>query len=470
MPTPDLTLCVDIGSTFTKAALVDLESGRLVSATSQATTTGTDVMVGVRESAAQLGAEDVPIRACSSAGGGLRIAVVGNEQLVTAEAGRLVALSSGGHVVAVIAGGLDPAALSELDAAAPDVILLVGGTDGGNTDVVLSSARALAGRPAPVVVACNAAAARDVDAVLTGADTPSRVAGNVMPRIGVLEPASAREAIRQVFLSHVIGGKHLSWDAGFAGVVRGATPDLVLRAVELLARGHGGEEGVGDLVLVDVGGATTDVYSVVGPTAEDGAEEAGETLSRQVLGNHSVTRTVEGDLGVRWSAPGTVSAAAAAGWLVDPDDAMAAAVRRRAHPGFVAEDVAEQELDVRLAAWALGIAVRRHAGRARVRYEATGPSRGRWVERAGVDLREVSLVVGSGGVLHHAVRRDPGLGPRFLASLDATGGWQVPRRAAFSVDRDYVWAAAGLLAEDRPDVAWSLLAPMRRALAPVPLR
>ena len=471
MPDVDLTLCVDIGSTFTKAALVDLATGSLVGTASHPTTiggSGTDVMDGVRACAERLGAEGVPVRACSSAGGGLRVAVVGNEQLVTAEAGRLVALSSGGHVVAVLAGGLDGAGLSTLRAATPDVVLLVGGTDGGNTDVVLASARTLAGWPGPVVVACNAEAARAVEAILAGAGTPCHVAGNVMPRIGELRPEAAREAIRDVFLTHVIGGKHLSADEAFSGIVRGATPDLVLRAVELLALGHGvtgdaeAREGVGGLVLVDVGGATTDVYSVVEPAAEDETgPSASPALSRQVLGNNVVHRTVEGDLGVRWSASGTVAAAIEAGWVDDPDTATAAAVRRHEDPSLVAEGEHEQAFDVHLAAWALGLAVRRHAGRARARYEATGPSRGRWVERAGVDLREVGLVVGSGGVLRHGLRRDPSLAARFLVHLDPAGGWQVPREAAFTVDSDYLWAAAGLLAEDRPDVAWSLLAPLR---------
>ena len=85
-------------------------------------------------------AADAEVLACSSAGGGLRIAVVGNEELVTAEAGRRVALSSGGKVVAVLAGGLDPAKLEELRCRRPDVLLLVGGTDGGNSEGLVEDA------------------------------------------------------------------------------------------------------------------------------------------------------------------------------------------------------------------------------------------------------------------------------------------------------------------------------------------
>ena len=107
---PDLVLCVDFGSTFTKAALVDLTDGRIARAAEHRTTIDTDVLDGYDACLAALvaqdaGAADAPTLACSRAGGGLRIAVVGNEELVTAEAGRRVALSSGGKVVAVLAAG-----------------------------------------------------------------------------------------------------------------------------------------------------------------------------------------------------------------------------------------------------------------------------------------------------------------------------------------------------------------------------
>ncbi|HYU84647.1 MAG TPA: glutamate mutase L, partial [Kribbellaceae bacterium] len=101
-----VVVCVDFGSTFTKAALVDLADARIVASASHPTTIETDVLDGYDACLAELTrqdprAADAEVLACSSAGGGLRIAVVGNEELVTAEAGRRVALSSGGKVVAV---------------------------------------------------------------------------------------------------------------------------------------------------------------------------------------------------------------------------------------------------------------------------------------------------------------------------------------------------------------------------------
>jgi uncharacterized protein (TIGR01319 family) len=449
-----LVNCVDIGSTFTKAALVDVTDGELVGTASHRTTIDTDVLDGWDAARAALqplaGTEDVPVLACSSAGGGLRIAVVGNEELVSAEAGRRVALSSGGRVVHVSSGAVGLLALRE---AGPDVVLLVGGTDGGNAEVLLGNAAALAAArwPLPVVVAGNAAAVPQIRSLFDAAGVPHVVAGNVLPQIGVLAPESARGAIRGMFLSHVIGGKHLSSRTDFAAMVRGATPDVVLRAVELLATGPGGgAAGAGDVVVVDVGGATTDVHSVV----EMDPEVA--TLGREVVATVPVARTVEGDLGMRWSARATVRAALDAGLVVSAG-LEEAADARSADPGLVPADPADVKADLAIAAVAVTLAVRRHAGRQQVVWSPDG----RLVERNGQDLREVSLLVGSGGVLRHSGEAEARQVMAAATGERVEGGWLVPRSPRVVIDDDYVLAAAGLLAEEHPVAAYALLSRLR---------
>jgi len=421
-------VCVDFGSTFTKAAHVSAD-GELVRTAGSRTTIDTDVLDGLDACLDALGRPDAELLACSSAGGGLRIAVVGNEELVTAEAGRRVALSSGGRVVSVTAGVPTLEALG-----APDVVLLTGGTDGGNAEVLLACAEALRAFDGPIVVAGNREA--PVADVLAGRTFV--VADNVMPRIGVLEPDSARAAIREMFLAHVIGGKHLSSRGGFLEMVRGATPDVVLTAVELLA------EQVGDVAVVDVGGATTDVHSVV--------DLDPDSVGREVVATTRVTRTVEGDLGMRWSAVSTVEAAYAAGLLEESELALArvGAQGRQSHPDYLPDGPASRDLDLRIAAAAIGLALRRHAGRSQVVYSPEG----RVVERTGKDLRTLGLLVGSGGVLRHA--DDPA--GALTRHLTTDEGWQLPENPRIVIDRDYVLAAAGLLAEEHPEAARALLA------------
>ncbi|NYF58967.1 glutamate mutase L [Micromonospora purpureochromogenes] len=436
-----LAVCADVGSTYTKVAVVDLDGAALLAAASAPTTVGTDVLHGldaaVGAATAGLGVRDVPWYVCSSAGGGLRLAVVGYEPLVTAQAGRRVGLSAGANVVHVAAGRLGAAELAALRAARPDVVLLVGGTDGGDADTLTHNATRLAKARwrVPVVLAGNVAVRDELCALLAGAGVPVTAADNVLPRIGVLAPASARAAIREVFLRHVIGGKRLSRGTRFARLVRAATPDAVLTGVEVLADTLGG-----DLAVVDVGGATTDVYSVLTP------DERADGPGREVAGTLWRARTVEGDLGMRWSAPGVVRAAAEERLLAvgEQDDLERAAAVRAADPGFLAESGPERAADRRIAALAATVALRRHA-----RGAATG-------ERAGRDLRDVRLMVGSGGVLRHAPAADAA-GVLAAVLADHAGGWPLPREARAVVDVDYVLAAGGLLAEDHPQAARALL-------------
>jgi uncharacterized protein (TIGR01319 family) len=421
-----VAVAADVGSTFTKVAAVDLATGALLATAERPTTVDTDVLHGLDAAIAHLGVTPSRVDVCSSAGGGLRLAVVGNEELVTVAAGQRVALSAGARVVHVTAGRLDRTAVTTLAAHRPDVILLVGGTDGGDEEVLRHNAAVLArsrGLRTPIVVAGNADVRDDALALLG----PRAVgAENVLPRIGELNPEPARAVIRDVFLRHVIGGKHLSRGPRFVSLVRGPTPDVVLTAVTRLATVVGG-----DVLVVDVGGATTDVYSAIEPPD-------GSPRSDDVSGTAWHGRTVEGDLGVRASAPGIVDAARRERLLGEAEAGrlLAAAERRAAEPTLTAGSGEDREVDVRLAELAATVAVRRHA-------------RGR-------DLRRVRLVVGSGGVLRHL----PGAGDRVLRAVlaDHAGGWAVPERAHVITDTDYVLAPAGLLNRLYPACAAGLLA------------
>ncbi|TFV87153.1 glutamate mutase L [Blastococcus sp. CT_GayMR16] len=403
-------VCVDIGSTYTKAAVVDVATGSLL-ATAQAPTTA-DVVDGVL--AATAGFDDVAVVACSSAGGGLRLVVVGYEELISAEAGHRAALSAGARVVHVAAGRLDDAALALLRNIAPDVVLLVGGTDGGEASVLRHNAAALAGMDwsVPIVLAGNAAVRDEVAAVLRDGGLPVSEAANVLPDIGRLAPESARTAIREVFLEHVIGGSRLSRDPRLRTWVRAVTPDSVLEGVSVLA-GLRSAAAVPGVVVLDVGGATTDVYCVPDPDAEQA------TLGREAVGVPARRRTVEGDLGVSSSVEDLRAAARAEGLGVGDD------------PLSLGEAAAT-------------VALRRH-----LRAEgAYGPG--------GAGARGVGLVVLSGGVFRHA---DPAAVDGVVARLaaDRGGAGSVLTGTQVVVDRRYVLAAAGLLATDYPVAAAGLL-------------
>ncbi|OLF19085.1 glutamate mutase L [Actinophytocola xanthii] len=426
-------LCLDVGSTWTKGVLVAVDGTVLGAA--QHRTTPPEVLTGVAEVSGALDAGSADVLACSSAGGGLRLAVVGQERLVSAEAGYRVALSAGGKVVHVFAGRLAAADVRALRAAAPDVVLLVGGTDGGDQDVLLHNAARLgAARVAvPIVLAGNREARPAALAALDRRQVfPT---ANVLPDVGELDPEPARTAIREVFLSHVIGGKGLSRGPRFRRMVRAVTPDAVLSAVARLAALL--PDARGAVLVVDVGGATTDVYSAV---AEVEAPERAVALPAD-------RRTVEGDLGMRFGAPGVV-AEAIAERLLAPGELAAEAARRHDDVELVADTPAEQEIDLRLARLAVILAVRRHLRMVEGRLGPHGAAR----------------LVLSGGVFRHAGD---------LAGLvDALRGALGPvlRTAEVVVDRVGVLGPAGLLAQaGRTEAADALLSTLPLS-APLPGR
>ena len=401
-------LCLDVGSTWTKGALVSADGALL--GTAQHETTPPEVMDGVAAVTAALEAADATVLACSSAGGGLRLAVVGQERLVSTEAGHRVALSAGAKVVHVSAGELPN--VHAVRAARPDVILLVGGTDGGDEKVLLHNATKLARARVrvPIVLAGNKTAQPVALSIL---DERTVVAtDNVLPDVGELSPGPARAAIREVFLSHVIGGKGLSRGPRFRDLVRTVTPDAVLSGVAVLAA----QEEEGAVLVVDVGGATTDVYSAVSTVEEGPAATVALPPDR---------RTVEGDIGMRVSAPGVIAEAITERLLPPDTDLVEKARHRNENVDYIPATDEEREVDLRIAELAATLAIRRHL---RMIGGRLGP-------------KGAATLVLSGGVFRHA----PSITTTEKALRDNLG--PILRTARVAVDQDGRLGPAGLLAQ-----------------------
>jgi len=446
----------DFGSTFTKVRLVDAGEGRLLGRAEAPTSIGTDLMDGYAaalRAATESAGRSVAIEkqlAVSSAGGGLRVAAVGLVADMTAAAAHQAALNAGARVEIVLAGNLGEEQLDELQAARPEIVLFAGGTDGGQAELVLENARRLASRRLGgfAIVACNSDVAEEAARLLRASGVETEVAGNVMPALGRLEIDSAREAILRAFLDHVIGGKGLSASSDFERMVKMPTPEAVLEAARLLARGTETQPGVGDLIVVDVGGATTDVHS------DHATEAATPGVEGPLLPPPATLRTVEGDIGLRAGAPGILAADRPwiEGELAIGDEAIRRAVSFRAgSPEWIPADLGEARLDGLLAIGCAAHALTRHCGTMLLTRGEAGPPT---LVREGPDLREVAWVLGTGGVFAH---RDDGewilrealqrRAPRSLA----------PQEAGLGIDRNYILAAAGLLATEHPDAAIRLL-------------
>jgi uncharacterized protein (TIGR01319 family) len=425
-------LLVDVGSTFTKVAVLDVAARRIVAHAHARTTIEHDVTEGVAAAVAALpgdvGAPFDWALSCSSAAGGLRMVSVGLTAALSGRAGALAALGAGARVVATEAGYVDDGALERIRAADPHLLLLSGGLDGGNADALIHNARALQRLEglAGVVVAGNAAAARAAASELARPDRDVRIVDNVFPRPAELVVGPTREVVRDLFLRHITRAKGLDDLLRQLQAECEPTPLAVSRGMALLG------DADQPVVLVDVGGATTDVHSAGGRQYQRGGAE---------LPAPEVARTVEGDLGMRWGAPGIVAAMgderrAALGADLGVD-LVAEADRRHGDPGYLPADERGRRTDAALAREAVAVALERHAGRVVVRHRP-------WGDRyrvTGTDLRGARLLLGTGGVFRHLP--DP---ERLLRAALEGASALVPRDPAAGVDEHYALYAIGLLA------------------------
>ncbi len=453
-------LLIDFGSTYTKVTAVDTEAEVLLGTAAAYTTVQTDINEGLSHALekleAQTGKLDFAARyACSSAAGGLRMIASGLVPELTSEAAKQASLGAGAKIVKVYSFELTEDDIEEIDRLRPDIFLLVGGTDGGNSDCIRHNAQMLAACKAdfPVIIAGNRTAARACQRSLEGRQT--FICENVMPKFGVLNIQPAQECIRALFLNRIIQAKGLSHASKLISGILMPTPSAMMRAMQLLAEGCEGEAGIGELMALDVGGATTDVYSIA-----DGMPKEGGTVYKG-LPEPYVKRTVEGDIGMRYSIGGIVEAASlkkvASLAGLTPERAQALIDDLAKHTEKVPDSEETERLDFALACCACETAARRHAGYMEETYNMTG----KVFVQTGKDLRTVRQMVVTGGSLIHTRRTGEIASHAFYDPADPMS--LRPIKARVLVDRRYILAAMGLLSEYEPQTALRI---MKKELKP----
>lgn len=450
-------LLIDFGSTYTKVTAIDIESESILGTARAFTTVQTDISNGLDNAMTILEKETGKLDylsrlACSSAAGGLKMITVGLVPDLTAEAARRAALSAGAKVTGVYSYELSASDADEIQNMKPDIVLLTGGTDGGNKKVLLHNAKIIAEIEGsfPVVVAGNKSTAEEAKSILLSSGKDVRVCQNVMPDFNRLNIEPARTAIREVFLQRIVRAKGLTKVQKLIEGILMPTPSAVLKAVQVLSSGSGREQGLGDIVAIDIGGATTDVYSVTeGIPSKSGVIIKG-------LPEPFAKRTVEGDLGVRYSATfltetvGIEKIADASGLMVDEVKACLELIRNQ--PEILPyNDKKLEKLDITLASMAVKEAVSRHSGKIETVYTPMGVA----YVQIGKDLSKIKRIVGTGGpVVNSSQPRDI---LRHVLFDQKEPAVLKPLDAEVLVDKKYILAAMGLLCEIYPETALRIM-------------
>jgi uncharacterized protein (TIGR01319 family) len=447
-------LLIDFGSTYTKVTAVDVDAPRLLGTANSYTTVQTDINNGLADALKKLEQTTGRLVFCekyaaSSAAGGLRMLASGLVPELTAEAAKTASLGAGAKVLKTYAFKLTEDDADEIRRLDPDIFLLVGGTDGGNSECITHNARVLRdiGGDFPVILAGNRNAARECERILSGREV--HICENVMPRFGVLNIEPAQREIREVFLNRIVRAKGLTQAKELIQGIMMPTPSAVMDAMKLLAEGTKEQPGLGDLVAVDVGGATTDVYSVAEGLPDD------PRTSLRGLPEPYIKRTVEGDIGMRYSIRGIIDAA---GLERVAETAGLAPERLSEIVDLFAEntdmlpyDDETARADEALASWAVRVAVTRHAGRLEEIFGLGGLK----LVQTGKNLVNVDKFIVTGGSLIHTEHTHSIASYGFYDEEEPAS--LKPRSCDVLVDRSYIIAAMGLLSKHYPEAALTIL-------------
>jgi uncharacterized protein (TIGR01319 family) len=377
--------------------------------------------------------------ATSSAAGGLRVTVHGLVYEMTVRASKEAALNAGANIHLVTAGRLKADDLERLRAKKPNIIIIAGGTDYGEYETALHNTKQVLSMDLdiPVIYAGNIKNHDEVRELFEkkGVSKRLKIVENVYPRVDYLNILPLRKVIYQTFEENIIHAPGMSHIFDLVNSSIMPTPGSVMESTMLL------RESLGNIMTIDVGGATTDIHSVSEPSDDYKEYQEGEPLSK---------RTVEGDLGVFINHKNVVR--------MFEDNSLAIAVgcseeelsNMLENYTYIPTKPLQKKLVYELTKKCTHLALDRHVGDLRRVFTSSGQK----IIPEGKDLTQVEYVILTGGalvnlshterIIEEYIRKNP----RKL----------VPNRNITILrDHDYIMASLGVLSLQYPEVSIRLL-------------
>ena len=378
--------------------------------------------------------------ATSSAAGGLRMTVHGLVYDMTVKAAKEAALGAGANIHLVTSGKLTKVDMSKLDKIKPNIILIAGGVDYGERETAIYNSEMIAASDLdiPVIYAGNSAVQDDVKLIFEAYSKEKNlhIVPNVYPKIDILNIEPTREVIQNVFEKHIIEAKGMEKIREMVNGTIIPTPGAVMKASKIL------KDEIGDLVTIDVGGATTDIHSVT-----EGTEKVQKVL---VEPEPIAKRTVEGDLGVYINKK-NVAEMVKIERLTKELEMSSEEIEE-----FINSDMAIPESEKhkrfieRLTKEAVIVSINRHAGGYRTYFGGKSQTLA-----FGKDLTAVKWIIGTGGALTRLPAREKILSE---IALSNKGDKLLPTaEAKILIDNDYIMASLGVLSSLYKEASIKLL-------------
>ncbi|MDD7410457.1 methylaspartate mutase accessory protein GlmL [Fusobacterium gastrosuis] len=459
----EVYLAIDFGSTYTKLTAINLNDREIIASTKALTTVEIDVMQGFDKAYGELldildnkFGKNYIIKyrnACSSAAGGLKIVAVGLVPDLTTEATKIAALSAGARVIKTYAFALSDSDIEEIENLDYDILVLSGGTNGGNREYILKNARKIVESKIikTVIVAGNEYVQDEIKEIFKNSKFEFFMSENVMPVVNKINAENLREIIREVFMKNIVKAKGMENVQKIVENIIMPTPAAVMKAAEILSDGTENIDGIGNVLVVDIGGATTDVHSI--------GKGLPKTNNIQLKGLEEPysKRTVEGDLGMSYSSMALYEATtlnkirAYLGRKESKISIKDSFKYREQNPNFIAEQEEDLLFNEMMAMICTEIATNRHAGVLECIYSPMGTI----FSQSGKDLTDIKYIVGTGGIIANSRNPQKILELALYKEEDTLS--LKPKYAKFLVDKEYILSAMGLLSKDFPDIALEIM-------------
>jgi uncharacterized protein (TIGR01319 family) len=438
-------LVAEIGSTTTVITAYQLteKSVEIIAQTESYTTIDKgDVTIGIEKALKNM-EETVKDKiswekflATSSAAGGLSMTVHGLVYDMTVRAAKEAALGAGAILKYITSGKLRESHLKQILKIKPKLILLSGGVDYGEEETVLYNAELLSNLPLdiPIIYAGNTAVKEEIEEIFKEKNKNIIITENVYPKIDHLNVEPARKIIQEVFSKHIIHapGMEKIYDVVDEEVI--PTPAAVMNTTELL------NELYGDVLTVDIGGATTDIDSVT-----DGSPEIQKIL---ISPQPRSKRTVDGDMGIYVNAHNVVEMIGKEQIKKDFENYEEILKNLSPYP----QNDEQEKFATYLAKFCFVTSLKRHAGRINYIFTPTGRKK----VAQGKDLTAVKIIFGTGGILSRSKYKKEIF--ESLKQLKNSDDLLLPsKEVTFAYDKNYIFANIGVIANLDKEIAKKIL-------------